>query len=516
MIINFYRTTVFVCILHCFVYADAQTPGYFGNNGIVQTLMSSTGSCVLRDLQLLDDGNLLAVGYAHTGSMNEAALVRYDRRGIADSTFGSDGIVTVSPVNSPGCKAYSTVVQPDGKIIAAGNYQTGTGTAFFMTRLLTDGSVDTSFAVNGYYSRVEGVGFSDNTGYKVLLKPNGQILLAGVSYLNGKNQVSVLQVNMDGSNDSTFGNNGIVTLFTASDDVCNDAVLQYDGKIILAGSSVQGGVRSFAVVRLFADGSADNSFGVNGWSIIQAAGYTAEAFSVCIQPDQKIITGGTIGNSTHADFALLRLNADGSSDTSFGVNGITNHGTGAAAFSNGRKLIVQNDNKILIAGNTTTNGACALMRFNADGSSDAVFGNNGTILQSFAPTPNSLYAMCMNDSGEVICGGAASSGVPDFFYLMMFGNNISTGLHAANEQMHLHVYPNPADDFIRVNADEMKDEEMITVTDIQGRIKRISPLKTMNDDSFVLSTSSLENGMYVISYCNAMLRRSALISVSHK
>src|ERR1043165_1532519 len=118
--------------------------------------------------------------------------------------------------------------------------------------------------------------------------------------------------------DSTFGVNGKMT-FSGMNP--NSVALQADGKIVIGGSDSVS--FHFVVARLKVNGTLDSSFGIDG---ITKIGFDsiASAQSVILQPDGKIILIGSVTSFSgvyNADIALVRLNSNGSLDSSFGIDG---------------------------------------------------------------------------------------------------------------------------------------------------------------------------------------------------
>jgi uncharacterized delta-60 repeat protein len=150
--------------------------------------------------------------------------------------------------------------------------------------------------------------------------------------------------------------------------VVTDAVLQADGKIVVQGS--------FGVARFLSTGALDTSFGNGGFAQAPAS---ADFGAVALQSDGKILVAG-VGNSlTDTGFAVTRLNADGSLDTTFGGTGtvITNLGNPNI----GEAILQQPDGKILLGGTLIERFQyhTVLIRYNLDGSLDQTFGSGGIV-----------------------------------------------------------------------------------------------------------------------------------------
>jgi len=145
--------------------------------------------------------------------------------------------------------------------------------------------------------------------YSIAIQKDGKILAAG-NIVNNPSyyDFALNRFNSDGSLDAGFGTNGKVTTDIGQEgsDEANDIAIQKDGKIILAGSSPNG----FALVRYNIDGSPDNTFGNNGLVTQEVSRGDDGAYTIAIQSDGKVISGGASKNDNAINvnmFALIRL-----------------------------------------------------------------------------------------------------------------------------------------------------------------------------------------------------------------
>ena len=187
----------------------------------------------------------------------------------------------------------------------------------------------------------------------------------------------------DGTLDPTFGVNGEFRYMDSSAQG-NAVALQPDGKIIIVGNLNS----HVMVLRCNADGTLDNTFGTNGL-VTCINGSSDEGNAVAIQPDGKIvIAGGTQLTPVHA--LVLRLNSDGTFDDGFGNGGMVIGTWG----SNGTGLAVQPDGKVVIAGGRD------LQRFLEDGTPDPDFGQGGVV--AFELSPISSHALALQKDGKIV------------------------------------------------------------------------------------------------------------------
>jgi uncharacterized delta-60 repeat protein len=314
------------------------------------------------------------------------------------------------PVSAYNLTAYGVEILEDGRILLAG-YTSSLD--FGLVRLTAAGAVDTTFGTSGKVTTAFGSG--QEIARSLVVQSDGKILVAGYTDKGGGNfDFAVARYNPNGSLDTTFGSGGKVTTPIGDPTLAGDYAykigLQSDGKIIVSGSSHVGGdpysYYDFAVVRYNANGSLDTSFGING-KVTTPVG-TAGDFGVCqyIQPDDKILVGGwsesVINGNSVWGFSLTRYLSSGALDEAFGAGGkVFTPGIGGA-----RDLLMQSDGKILMAGSTNAS-ALSVVRYNQDGSLDTSFDNDGIATLPFSGTDSgaSYEAMILQPDGKILVGG---------------------------------------------------------------------------------------------------------------
>lgn len=217
-----------------------------------------------------------------------------------------------------------------------------------------------------------------------------------------------------GALDLSFGTNGQVftSLATSGNSFINDLAIQADGKIIVAGQSVDdSNLVHMTVARFNPDGTLDSSFGSAGKSVINVTGTRPdEATRLLLQPDGKILVGGVVIQPT-SDFALARLQANGKPDLTFGTSGIV---TTSFSPQSGQilGLALQPDGKILAAGMASsfsgTSADIALARYRPDGSLDPDFDADGKVLTDVSPADFASSVFVLPDGKILVVGSIAS------------------------------------------------------------------------------------------------------------
>ena len=305
---------------------------------------------------------------AFDGILGYNRLIRLTSDGSIDSTFnigtGFDSAVT------------TTSIQSDGKVLAGGAFTLFTGSSQnFLIRLNSNGSKDTTFNI--------GTGF-DTTVQSISIQSDGKIIVGGAfSTFTGSSQNFLIRLNSDGSKDTTFNiGTGFAPIAVATTSI------QSDGKVLVGGffTTFSGGSQNY-FIRLNTNGSKDTTFNIG-------TGFNDSVESASIQSDGKIIAGGFFSTFTGStQNRLIRLNSDGSRDTTFNI------GTGFNGVV--RAISIQSDGKIIAGGGFTTftgSPQNRLIRLNSDGSKDTTF----NIGDGFGDTVRSIS---IQSDGKIMVGG---------------------------------------------------------------------------------------------------------------
>ncbi len=316
--------------------ADGTFDSGFGTGGKVTTDFGD--SAEVNSVAVQSDGKIVAAGYARVGSSAAVALARYNADGTLDTGFGSSGKLT-NDVGSLTDKAYSVLVQSDGKVVVVGYsgfseaFGGGTGDVI-VVRYAADGTLDSGYGSGG--KATSGTTSLDGPPFGAL-QSDGKIVVVRTGGF------TVARLNTDGTPDTGFGSGGVVTNSSGGIPTC--MALQSDGKILAAG--VPSGQSDFALARFNTDGTIDSSFGSGGIVITDFAGNEDVPNSIAVQGDGKIVAvGSSYDSSSNAYVALARYTADGSLDSSFGSGGKVSTNLGASD-AYGRAVAMQSDGRIV-------------------------------------------------------------------------------------------------------------------------------------------------------------------------
>ena len=288
-----------------------------GGDGIVITGTYHRASSVA----IQSDGKIVVAGQSKENAMapNYFTVARYNPDGSPDGTFDGDGILT-TPMNTAD-DFRAITVQPDGKIIAAGQSNFATYD-IVLVRYNSDGSLDGTFDADGKV--VTQIGISTDAANGVTLQRDGKIVVTGASVTGVTQHSAILRYNTNGSLDSTFDGDGIVVTTTDANfagDAFFAAAVQHNGKIVAAGFA--GGVGK--VVRYTKAGALDSA-GAFRWGttgIVTSTFTFAQA--IAIQPNGRVIIAGyqNFGSANNPDyrFALERYKSDSAADFDFDRDG---------------------------------------------------------------------------------------------------------------------------------------------------------------------------------------------------
>ena len=345
--------------------------------------------------------------------------------GDLDPSFGTGGIVTTA-IGGGHDLVGSEAIQSDGKIVVAGTSHNGTDNDFAVVRYNTDGSLDTSFDTDGKVTT--DFGGNDN-GSAVAIQTDGKIVVAGSSNYPGNFDFAVARYNSDGSLDTTFDTDGLVT---TNVDILHDpayaVAIQSDGKIVVAGYGrirpLQPVNNDFVVMRYNTDGSLDTTFDTDGMVVTNIGGGQDQAYGVALQSDGKIVVVGYSNVGSNYDLVLVRYNTDGSLDNGFDTDGIVltafrdkdDFGYGLAIQSDG-KIVVTGYSSILTVGN---HDDFILARYNTDGSLDTGFGTDGKVVTDLALRNDHGSSVAISADGKIFVAGSSQNAANYDFGLVSY------------------------------------------------------------------------------------------------
>lgn len=372
----------------------------FGQSGILIANLSEdvveTAECVA----IQPDGKILVGGISKVQgqSGNCLVLLRYNKDGSPDNSFGTGGKVITdiqSNVVPNHERIKSIVIQPDGKIVAGGYAKVFGNDHSVIVRYLPNGNLDASFGVNGIVTTQP---FSVINS--IALLPDGKILTAGQKEVStNKHRFSIMRLLSNGTMDGSFGTNGLVTLDIPGvrDEYATDLLLEANDQFMVAGISIDNTVLigNYVLARFHSNGQIDTSF--------RAKILPFEGTSLKIAR----LASGMLLAAGGDDFQVLRLYQDGSLDETFGV-------AGRASFpytdADAKDFVVLPDGKIVVGGHVSTswiNTDYALVCYTSEGEVVTNFGNQGLALNAstLLNCNESINGVALQEDGNIVGAG---------------------------------------------------------------------------------------------------------------
>jgi uncharacterized delta-60 repeat protein len=475
----------------------------FNHTGIVYDSLANDSGNVAYAMAIQNDGKIVVAGYVNktSSSFKNCVVIRYNTDGSLDTSFNKTGYIILALDTVYGSFLNAVSIQTNGKIVALGEGTNG----FALIRLNINGTLDNTFGIKG-------IDTTSITGYatSLALQFNGYIVVGDT-----RKNFELIRFDTTGKLDNTFGVGGIAStnfnVVYVNDVSLNAIAIQNDGKIVAAGYYIPNGGQRLALARYNTDGSLDNTFGTNG---IDTANYNNYEFSVAtgvvVQNDSKIAICGVLAKNddlTSDTFSVIRYNSNGSFDTSFGKNGIASSTINGTANS----ILLQPDNKIIACGYEVNIGF-ALLRLNTNGTADTSFGNDGVVTTAITSNLFSAQAnsVALQPNGKIVAAGFGY--LYPYYYsyidLARYNNDISAGiLNLSSTPTSLLIYPNPVHDIETLDYTLTNDEILsIYLYDMTGKMVK----NYMNNEKELtgeykqqLNFENLPAGTYILTISNA-------------
>jgi uncharacterized delta-60 repeat protein len=432
----------------------------FGTSGYRITDFAGNDEWVY-SLALQSDGKIIAAGITNSGDI---IVARYSSTGTLDNTFGTSGyqIILATTVSVDDA---DVVIQPDGKIVVGARYRNGTNLDFCLVRLNTNGTLDNTFGTGGI--QTTDVGGNLDKARSIAIQPDGKIILAGEVGTGTTANFAIARYTTNGSLDNTFGTNGIqINNIVAGRNGIESVVLQADGKIIAAGYANNGADDDYVVVRYNSDGTFDNTFGTAGIATVDYNNKSNSCHAVALQTDGKIVVTGTHSAASTYDFMTIRLNTDGTLDNTFGTGGIlvTNLGGDEKAWD----LVIQSSGKIIIVGEE--DDFVSLTRYDANGALDNSFGTGGNQTTNVPGNYDKGRAVVIQPNGKILVSGNTYNTNNDFLLVRYYGDALTTVIKENQEKELISLYPNPTTSAVNIELAKIHDEIKVVIMNSMGQL----------------------------------------------
>lgn len=387
---------------------------------------------------------------SNTTGLNSFALARLNSDGSLDTSFDSDGRVTTDFGAGASAQAIGAAIVADDKILVGGFIAQGSGTDFVFVRYNPDGSLDNSFGTGGIRVVDVGFTSELATSMRLSADGSTVYLAGSDGNGGSASFLLARFDTATGNLDASFGGgDGIVTAATpAGWGEISSITLASDGAIIAAGLQ-NTGTADFAVARFTPTGELDLNFATGGFFVTDFAGQglADEAVGVTLQSDGKIIAVGFSGNTLpragESRFAMLRLNADGSLDNTFASGGKYLSAPASARYQSLNSVVVLGDNRVVAVGTSgdpnapaaspdAINSDFVALRFSADGALDTSFGNGGQAAVDLTGYFDQASAVALQSDGRILLAGfsgntSSQGGGSDFGVARLSADSDQTG-----------------------------------------------------------------------------------------
>ena len=310
-------------------------------------------------------------------------------------SFAASSAYTSLAFDATDVLARDAVTQPDGKTIITGTVGSGDAVYYdtLIARFNVDGTLDTSFGTNGI-ATFDIYGTHDEA-VEVAVLSDGKIVVAGSSYRPSTGYaVTVHQLNTDGTPDTGFNGTGRgIYLFNSSGhDWAWRLTTQADDKIVVAGATdfESSTNHEFGLIRINTDGTPDTTWSSGGLIAIDHNGGFNRVSGLDLQSDNSVLVA--LRDSSE----VLRIGSNGTLDTSFGSGGAS---SAPLIIQN---VLVESDDSVLLAGHINDNAA--LYRLLPNGAVDTSFGIGGLVETDFGGTER-FYEVKQQSDGKILIGG---------------------------------------------------------------------------------------------------------------
>jgi uncharacterized delta-60 repeat protein len=413
----------------CYLAMPGCLDSTFGSNGLVITdpSVGQVGYNHPTSVLIQADGKIVASGMTSSGTSgglntdSDFVVLRYQTDGSLDTTFGDAdplnpplrlGYVR-TPFTSTHDLSWTSLLQPDGKIVLAGS----ANGVWAVARYNSNGTLDPTFGSGGK----ETLNVTGSSVRDMAIQSDGKLVLVG------EPNFTIMRLNQDGSPDSVFGSGGKVTANPGS--AKRDSGMAYavaiqrvpavtgEERIVVGGWANSPAV--FALMRFGPNGTIDSTFGSSGRAYTSFFGFGDQIRVLAIDQANRIVGAGLTNTASTncglyvGDFAVARFTQNGSIDNSFSGDGkVSTDGTGGYNSADG--LLLQLDGKIVITGqNASSDNSIkdfALVRYNDNGTLDSSFGILGTGVVTTDTSPADWsYAVAQQPwDGKIVLAGISS------------------------------------------------------------------------------------------------------------
>ena len=456
----------------CPLLASAQPgtldPSFSGDGLFLSGLF--TGNDFGRAVVVQPDGAVLLAGNAVVDGLSRFGVLRTLINGELDTAFDDDGYTTIA-FNEHNDACFAMARQADGGILLAGYSNNGLQNDLALARLTADGALDPSFGGAG--TVVVSYAPLSIELYAVALQPDGRIVVAGNAFDGISGDLFVARFNADGTPDTAFNGTGHVTTDVGDNAVGYGLAVLPDGRLLVAGYRETSAGPDLLLARYASDGSLDASFGTDGVVTTDLGQFWERIRAITIDADGSIVFVGTVGTSfAMMDVLVGRYLANGDPDPSFDVDGVLSIDVAGGA-EEGTDILLQPDGRILVCGSGEVSGQARVLlaRLEQTGALDASFGADGLVLTDVASGDDYAAALALAPDGKIVVGGTNSGGLGSDALLARYFSGLPIGVEEQGEGRHaLQLWPVPAVDHLFIAYERIDPSARLWVVAADGRV----------------------------------------------
>ncbi|EAS18612.1 putative hemolysin-type calcium-binding protein [Flavobacteria bacterium BBFL7] len=477
-------------------YSKAQNISIDQTYGVNGYASGATNGTFLNVSTILTGNKILVAG--NPGSNTSYYIEKYLDTGLRDTTFGTNGLVLVNINANSKDNANAMYVQPDGKIIIAGTSDSdaslfGTYWDVFVSRLMPDGSLDTTFGINGHVKT--NLGTNDDEVWEVAVSSTGEVFVLAATQHSGVVN-KLLKYNNAGVLDASFGINGILDLPVPADSRFYELIINDQDELFISGTILNTATNEYdaTVMKLDLQGSFITSYGTNGVVTITDSleNYTTRDM-IFTSDGGLLITGAAGNNSIDTQLALYKITGNGLLDTTFNTTGVAffDHGSSNYGVTFAYSVVELPDGSFIAQADIIGNNNYDLLLLNvgADGTLVSGFGNNGRYILSRSTHQDYNRQVLLQDDGKLIVVGMDTDTTTRRTMLVRFKDafTLSSEKPAGHK---LSVFPNP---FVnQINVKSLERVNQLILYNLMGQ----PVISSYNKNQ--LNTTDLSSGVYFL------------------
>jgi uncharacterized delta-60 repeat protein len=347
-------------------------------------------------------------------------------------TLGEPTQKTISVSAGGHDRFFAVAFDSQGNYYATGSVADSTDASadskMLLAKFKADGEIDSSFGSDGYAIHNAATGTSGEVARSVLVQSSGKIIVAGTIEHAGADDardrdIALLRFNADGTVDTNFGTNGLVTLDLSEGEVSGTSyvadnfgglVQDSSGRLLIHASKKRDSATDtdFVLVRLSADGVLDQTFGTNGQSSLDIRNLSATPKTALLLPSGQIIGTGYMRDGNVVLPVVYRTDANGQLDTSFGSDGVYSQAV-LTAVTEVYSAVLQGDSIVTVGygrNNEQENLDFLSLRIKSDGTLDSTYGTNGYVrVDASGFNDNGRNMTALPDGRLLLVGGGRTT-----------------------------------------------------------------------------------------------------------